>query len=214
MTDTRRRGLVLALAATGGALALGGCASTPKPQAGYKHYTETISSVLASQDHRHIVAVGRNHHYVFDVPELVARALQSPVHTQFAATFTPFHVDAKGDIAGEVTLRLAADAAADAQRAAGDVGLVRQADGSWQATARLSGHRYTSWTYRGPDQKREKLGQAYTIEVTTDQGLDDAVVDAAVTPVRVAADGVQLVYYAILAPIIIPFVFLTRAKDH
>jgi hypothetical protein len=32
--------------------------------------------------------------------------------------------------------------------------------------------------------------------------------------VRLAADGVQLIYYAALAPIIIPFIFLTRARDH
>jgi hypothetical protein len=35
-----------------------------------------------------------------------------------------------------------------------------------------------------------------------------------VTPVRVAADGVQLIYYAALAPIIIPFVFVAKARDH
>ena len=29
-----------------------------------------------------------------------------------------------------------------------------------------------------------------------------------------AADGVQLIYWAPLAPVIVPILFLTRAKDH
>jgi hypothetical protein len=222
-TDTLRRALLLGGAAWGGLAALGGCASgstgsADKPQAAdaaapKRRYTETISSVLASQDHRHLVAIGRDHHYVFEAPALLARALQSPLHMQFTAAFTPFHVDKQGDIGGEVTLRLPPGAPAESQRAAADVGLQQQPDGGWAATVRLAGRRYASWTYRRPDQKQEKLGQSYTIEVTTDEGLAEAAVDKAVTPVRIAADGVQLIYYVALAPIIIPFVFLAKARD-
>ncbi|HJV60716.1 MAG TPA: hypothetical protein VJ743_07200 [Albitalea sp.] len=212
MTDPLRRRLVLALAA--GGLVLGGCASTPAAPREGRHYTETISSVLASQNHQHIVAIGRRHHYVFDVPPMLARALQSPAHTQLTAEFSPFHVDARGDIAGEVGLRLPAGASPEAQRAAAEIGLVHQADDSWQASTRLVGHRYSSWTYRGPNQTQEKLGRPYTIDVTTDENLAEAAAGAADTPVRVAADGVQLIYYAALAPIIIPVIFLTRARDH
>jgi hypothetical protein len=213
MTDPIRRRLVFAFAAGGSAWTLGGCAGTAPPR-NQRQYTETISSVLASQNERHIVAMGRNHHYVFDVPESLARALRSPARGLLSAAFTPFHVDARGDITGEVTLRLPPGAAPEAKRAAADIGMLRQDDDSWQLAIRLLGHRYSSWTYRGPDQKQEKLGRAYTIEVTTDEGLVDAAADAADTPVRLAADGVQLIYYAALAPFIIPFVFLTRARDH
>ena len=94
MTDPIRRGLLLAFAAAGGSVLLGACAGTggaaqeKKPQ---RRYTETISSVLASQNERHIVAIGRDHHYVFEVPEQLARALRSPLRTQLTAAFTPFH---------------------------------------------------------------------------------------------------------------------------
>jgi len=214
MTDSLRRGLILALAAGGGSLLLGACAGTPPPQEKHRHYTETISSVLASQNDKHLVVVGKNHHYVFEAPELLARALRSPVHAQLTALFTPFHVDAKGDITGDVTLRLPADATPEAKRAATEIGLVRQADDSLASTVRLAGHRYTSWTYRRLDDKREQLTQPYTIEITTDENLADAATGAADTPVRLAADGIQLIYYAPLIPIILPVIFLTRARDH
>jgi hypothetical protein len=212
MTEPIRRRLILALAASAGAALLPACAT--RPGAGQRHYTETISSVLVSQDGKHLVAVGRNHYYAFEMPELLARSLQSPQHTQLEAEFTPFHVDEKADISGEVTLRMPDDASPQAQEAAAAMGLQRQPDGSWQATTTLKGHRYASWTYRRPDEKREKLARSYVIEVTSDEHLDDRAADAAVTPIRTAADGVQLIYYAPLAPIIIPFVFLTRARDH
>jgi len=215
MTDSVRRGFVLALAAAGGSVLLGACASTsdaPQEKKPQRRYTETISSVLASQNERHIVAIGRDHHYVFEVPEQLARALRSPIRTQLTAAFTPFHVDARGDITGEVTLRLPPGPAPDAART--DIGLVHQADDSWQTTIRLAGRRYSSWTYRSPDEKREKFSHPYTIEITTEESRADVAAEAVNTPVRVLADGVQLIYYAPLAPIIIPFVFLTRAKDH
>jgi len=214
MTDLYRRRLVVALAVAGGSRVLGGCASTTSAPKEQRRYSETISSVLASQNDRHIVAIGRNHHYVFDVPEVLARALRSPARTQLSAVFTPFHVDAHGDISGEVTLRLPPGAAPEMQRAAGEVGMAHQTDDSWQASIRLAGHRYSSWTYRTPGDKQEKLGQTYTIDVTTDAGVADTAAEAVDTPVRLAADGVQLIYYAALAPIIIPFIFLTRARDH
>jgi hypothetical protein len=220
MTDSTRRALLWAMAATGcglGGAVLGGCASTPAangaPPKG-RHYTETISSVLVSADHQHLVAIGRDHHYVFDAPELLVRALQSPLHGWLSAAFTPFHVDAQGAVTGDVMLRLPRDATAAQQEAAGALGLQRQADGDWEALVHMHGQRFSSWTYKWPDQTREKLNQRYTVEFTTDEGLKDAVVDKAVTPVRVAADGVNLIYYAALAPIIIPFVFLTKARDH
>lgn len=213
MIDRARRGLVLALAASGGAALLGGCASGASSR-GPRRYTETITSVLASQDHRHIVAIGKDHHYVFDVPETMAAALRSPARAQLNAAFTPFHVDDKGAITGDVMLGVPATAPADVLKAAEDIGLARQADGSRAASVHLTGRRYASWAYKHPDQTQERLGHPYTIDITTDETLDEAAVDKAVTPVRVAADGVQLIYYAALAPIIIPFVFITRAKDH
>ena len=52
------------------------------------------------------------------------------------------------------------------------------------------------------------------IDITTEASAADVAVDDAATPIRVAADGVQLLYWAPLAPVIVPILFLTRAKDH
>jgi hypothetical protein len=93
------------------------------------------------------------------------------------------------------------------------VGLVPGPDGVLAAGGILKGQRFTGWTYslRGP---QDKLNKAYTIDITTEASPADVAVDDAATPIRVAADGVQLIYWAPLAPVIVPVLFLTRAKDH
>jgi hypothetical protein len=58
----------------------------------------------------------------------------------------------------------------------------------------------------------------YAIEVTADGNaadvaVDDVAVDDAATPIRFAADGVQLVCWAPLAPVVVPILFLARARD-
>ena len=89
-------------------------------------------------------------------------------------------------------------------------------DEAWARAAAggiLKGQRYTGWTYalRGP---QDKLNKPATIEITTEANAADTAVDDAATPIRVAADGVQLIYWAPLAPVIVPVLFLSRAKDH
>jgi hypothetical protein len=214
MTDPQRRSLLLGLLGGGAATLLGGCASSGTAKPGTRHYTETISSVLISSDDKHLVAIGRDHYYAFDAPPLLVRALHSPEHPQLHAAFTPFHVDAKADVSGDVVLELPSSASPEAHQAAERIGLSRLTDGSWLGSAHLTGHRYTSWAYRSPGQQQEKLSRTYTVEFTADEGLVDTAVDKSTTPLRLAADGVQLIYYAPLAPLIIPFVFLTRARDH
>lgn len=207
------RRVTLALIA-GAALGLAACASPESPlPAQPNRYSETISSVLVSEDGKRLAAIGSGHHYIFEAPELLVKALHSPVHPQLTATFSAFHLDQRGVLTGEWLLTLAPDAAPAAQQAAQAVGLVRGADGVLSASGRLKGQRYTGWTYKlgGP---RDKLNKAYEIEITTESSAADRAVDDAATPIRLAADGVQLIYWAPLAPVIVPILFLTRAKDH
>ena len=211
--DAVRRRAALSLMA-GAALALAACAASAPPQpARPRTYTETISSVLVSEDGKRIAAIGSSHHYIFDAPEVLVNALRSPVHPQLTATFAAFHLDQRGTVTGDWLLTLAPDATPAQQQAAQAVGLVREVDGVWTASGRLKGQRFTGWTYslRGP---QDKLNKPYTIEITTDAGAADVAVDDAATPIRMAADGVQLIYWAPLAPVIVPILFLARAKDH
>ena len=194
------------------ALVLAGCATHDAPVQEHR-YTESISSVLVSEDGQRIAAIGSGHHYIFGAPEVLVKALRSPVHPQLTATFTTFHIDQRGVVSGDWLLTLAPDASPAAKELARAVGLVPGPDGVLAAGGILKGQRYTGWTYslRGP---QDKLNKAYTIEITTEANAADAAVDDAATPIRVAADGVQLIYWAPLAPVIVPVLFLSRAKDH
>ncbi len=169
--------------------------------------------MLVSEDGQRIAAIGSNHHYIFGAPEVLVKALRSPVHPQLSATFSTFHIDQRGVVSGDWLLTLAPDASASAKEAAKAVGLAPGADGVYTASGRLKGQRFTGWTYklRGP---QDKLNQAYVIDITTEASAADVAVDDAATPIRVAADGVQLIYWAPLAPVIVPILFLARAKDH
>jgi hypothetical protein len=214
MTDHVRRGVLqaFALSSLGLGLSLTGCASGPSSFA-RRSYTETITSVLISEDGAHLVAIGSNHHYVFAAPATLVQALKSPVHAKLTGIFTPFHVDAQGDVTGEVSLQLADDASDALRSEAESFGFVRDSEGHWHATSRLTGHRFAGWTYQ-VGLARDKLNHPYTVEVTSEDTATSTIVDSVGTPIRIAADGVQLIYYAPLAPIIIPMIFLLSARDH
>ena len=199
------------MAAMAAFVALPGCASRAPPQE--HRYTESISSVLLSEDGKHVAAIGSNHHYIFEAPEVLVKALHSPVHPQLSATFSTFHIDQRGVVTGDWLLALATDAPPASQQAAQAVGLVRGADGTFTASGHLKGQRFTGWTYK-MGREQDRLNKAYVIDVTTDSSASDVAADDAATPIRVAADGVQLVYWAPLAPIVVPILFLSRAKDH
>jgi hypothetical protein len=194
------------------ALVLAGCATHDAPPQEHR-YTESISSVLVSEDGQRLAAIGSNHHYIFGAPEVLVKSLRSPVHPKLAATFSTFHIDQRGVVTGDWLLTLAPDASAADRDAAKAVGLVAGADGVMTASGRLKGQRFTGWTYklRGP---QDKLNHPYVIDITTEASPADVAVDDAATPIRIAADGVQLIYWAPLAPVIVPILFLTRAKDH
>jgi hypothetical protein len=209
----RRPALALAAAA-----ALAGCASHPAtpaaaPQAYEQHYKETISSVLLSDDGKRLAAIGANHHYIFDAPPVLVRALHSDIHAQLQATFSTFHVDRRGVVSGDWTLALARDAGPPARQEALAIGLVQASDGRLVVSGQLEGKRFTGWTYR-LGREQDRLNRPYEIDVTTEASRADVAADDAATPIRLAADGVQLVYWAPLAPIVLPILFLGSAKDH
>jgi len=205
--DAIRRGMVLGAAC---ALALAGCASSQHPEVRYK---ETFSSVLISADGKHLVAVGSSHHYVLDAPPPLVEALHSGLHSQLTAEFSTFRVDPTATVTGDYTLMLAGELSPAARKTAADLGFDRDDAGTWREAGHLQGHRYSGWTYK-MGEHQEKFNQPYTVDIVVEARHGDAVVQSLDTPIRVAADGVQLIYYAPLAPIIIPVIFLTAAKDH
>jgi hypothetical protein len=196
-------------------LALAGCATRPAGADGaHEHrYTESISSVLLSEDGKRLAAIGANHHYIFDAPDTLVKALHSPAHAQLAATFSTFHVDKRGVVTGDWLLALAPGAPPQARQDAQAVGLAAGADGGFSAAGHLVGQRFTGWTYK-MGREQDRLNKPYIIEVSTDASRADVAADDAATPIRMAADGVQLIYWAPLAPLVLPILFLSRATDH
>jgi hypothetical protein len=192
------------------ALAVSGCATSQHPS---HTYTETISSVLLSEDSKHLVAIGSNHHYVFDAPAPLVAALHSSLHPRLSAEFSTFHVDPQATITGEYKLLLGGGLTPGDQASAEGLGFARDADGHWSEAGTLSGRRYTGWTYKAGEHQ-EKLNKAYAIEITVEAHHGDAVVESLDTPIRVTADGIQMLYYLPLAPVLIPVIFMTAAKDH
>jgi hypothetical protein len=207
--DACRRGWVVAIGA-GLALSLGGCASSQHPE---HRYTETFTSVMISADNQHLVAIGREHHYVFDAPPPLVEALHSGLHADLHAEFSTFRVDPQSTITGDYTLLLGPGLSPAARKTAANLGFAGEGEGAWRETGHLQGHRYTGWTYK-IGEHQEKLNQPYTVDIVVEPRHGDAVVQSLDTPIRLTADGVQMLYYAPLAPILIPVIFLSAAKDH
>lgn len=63
------------------------------------------------------------------------------------------------------------------------------------------------------DRVHETLPQTYRVTVVAEETLAQQVAERAVTPVSVTSAGVLLVYFAALAPVLIPVVYPSMEKD-
>ncbi|GAA0753052.1 hypothetical protein LRH25_26405 [Ideonella azotifigens] len=226
---TRRRLTLGAAACLGtGLSALAGCAGdppkpaatpAPPPDSGTSvvRYTETISSLLISQDRKNIVVIGSGYHYIFDAPPGLLALLASPLHARSKGNLSSFRVDAKGKIRGHYTLQIDNLITPSEQDAARSMGFIRGADPANPEAhvlrGELVGQRYLQSTLVSA-RATEKLNQRYVIEVTAEQSTGDRVAGALSTPVTVATDGVLLLYTIVLSPIVVPLVVLTREKKN
>ena len=206
----RRRQLLLAFAAAGG---LAGCATAQPETLVLKTYHETLSSLLLSQDRQHLVVIGEHHHYIFDTPQALVAALESPLHARMEGELGRFTVAADGRTEGDYALTLPADLD-DADRAQA-VALGFQTDaarpGAWRLSGHVAGQRYLQGTVKA-NRIRTTLNHPYTVEIQAEQPHSEQVANALVTPVSTAANGVNLLYYVVLAPILVPFALISRER--
>jgi hypothetical protein len=205
-----RRGLMLAAVAPW-ATGLSGCAS-PAEQV-TKVYSETVSSLLISQDNKHVVVIGSHYHYVFDAPGALVQVLASGLHENLDGVLSDFHVDASGAITGHYQLRLRPGLSSELETAATAFGFTPSTP---QQSARLlegqlSGKRFLDNALRA-NRFRQTLNRSYVVEITAEQGRGDRFVEAIASPVTVAAEGVTLLYYIALAPVLIPFAVVSQEK--
>jgi len=206
----RRRHLMLALPAACALLATG-CAEAPLRAA--HHYTETVASLLISNDYKSIVIIGDRYHYIFAAPPHLVDALSSPLHAQLSGSFSTFHVEKNGHISGQFDLNLNAASTPELREQAAQLGFVADAGGTLTLHGDLSGKRYPQGTLKA-GRHSQPLNQSYVIDISVDESRGDAVADDLLSPITAGSDGVLLLYYAALAPILIPIAILTKAPKN
>ncbi|MCO5976902.1 hypothetical protein [Ideonella oryzae] len=206
----QRRQLLLSLAAAG---VLAACATAQPEPLVLKTYHETLSSLLLSQDRQHLVVIGEHHHYIFDTPQALVAALESPLHARMEGELGRFTVSADGRTEGDYALILPSGLD-DADRAQA-LAMGFQADPTEPGRLRLTGHvggqRYLQGTVKA-NRIRTTLNHPYTVEIQAEQPRSEQVANALVSPVSTAANGVTLLYYVVLAPILVPFALISRER--
>jgi hypothetical protein len=75
----------------------------------------------------------------------------------------------------------------------------------------VAGQRYLQGTVKA-NRIRTTLNHPYTVEIQAEQPRSEQMANALVTPVSTAANGVNLLYYVVLAPILVPFALISRER--
>lgn len=189
---------------------MSGCASAPPVI--QRTYTEEVSTLLISRDAKQLVIIGEHHHYVFDAPIDLIKITDSPLKAKVTATVNPFHVALDGTITGSYRLTLPASLTDFESIGAKELGFKQETDGSWLLDSRLSGKRYVQGNTLRALRTHEKLAQTYTVTVTAEERVGQKEAERLSTPVTVASNGIFLVYFAVLAPVLIPVMFLSYEK--
>ncbi|NIF45047.1 hypothetical protein F3J14_30160 [Burkholderia sp. Tr-862] len=196
---TRRRLLAAGMAAA--SLPLSGC-FTPKL---YKDswYYERVSAFMITEDGKKLVVLGRDYHYIFDLPASLRPVLQSGYRKSLHTAFTDFHGNGSG-VTGHYRIVLPKDASADDQQAA-------TADGFTAARAGLvlegdiGGKRYSTDGFadkaKDKDNAAQAFNQPYNVYVRESPSVVGMGLRILATPVTVAADGVLVLGGIVLLPI-------------
>lgn len=199
-------------------LALGGagCSSTPKVTR--QTYSEQVSVVMITRDKAQFVVLGERYHYIFAAPEELVALLSSPLKTQAHAVFDPFFVKLDGQTRGKYHLRLPSTLRPTEMNEAKAMDFVQQPDGSWLLEGELRGKRFIqgSKLFAGRVHahlaKNETLPHTHIVTVEAEESPGEKAAQEAATPLAVTADGVWMLYFAVLVPVILPLMFLTREK--
>ena len=169
-------------------------------------YRETIDRFLVTEDGKKLVVLGKQYHYILDMPAHLDVVLAAPYRKWVTASLYGFV--AKGDkITGDFDLhirdarkRMTAD---DYQRALAD-GFTER-DAQLVLRGSVSGTRYTTDGFK-LDQNSSTFNKPYEISVTDAITPAGTAVRLLATPVTLAADGVLVIGAVVLSPLIVPFV--------
>jgi len=188
-----------------------GCSSAPKVTR--RTYTEKVSTLLMSHDKKRLVILGERYHYVFDAPPDIVALLASPLKARASARIQPFHVDLDGGTAGRYSLLLPDTLSEDEARQAQAMGFARDPQGAgWQLDNQLEGRRFIQGNTVRAGRTKETLSHQYEVSVEAEETRGEKAAQDLASPIAVTADGMLMVYLAVLVPILIPLYFLAREK--
>ncbi|MBN3746072.1 5-formyltetrahydrofolate cyclo-ligase [Burkholderia sp. Se-20373] len=164
-------------------------------------YRETLSAFLISADGKKLVVIGKQYHYIFDVPPALAVNLTAPYRSKLYTDFDDF--ETHGDkISGRYVLRLAReDAPAGSElreRALAD----GFKDGRFELTERgtITGKRYQPNDVT-PSSIPQAFNHAYNVTVIERPSMLGKGAKIALSPITIAADGALGLLGVALAPI-------------
>jgi len=181
----RLRRLILISGAMGAAGLLTGCTRALFKN---REYSEDISSVLISQDGKKLVAIGKQHHYIFDAPRAIVQTLRASFHPFVSGAFGKFYVDSDGQISGRYRLALSSFALEQDRADAIAAGYKPTEDGHLAFDGELKGVRYSAGDVRLPA-TAEKLNQTYRVLISAEQSTAMKAAKSLLTPITVAVDG-------------------------
>ena len=190
------------LTTSGAVIVLGGlfgCASDNADSA--KRYQEHIASVLISTDKTKLLVIGKDYHYIFDLPATLLKALQTNFHPYIQASISQFSVSKNNSIRGTIALDMVG-APDDLQAEAIETGFIRRADRLfWRSN--MIGKRYKASQIELASQYR--LNKEYTILVTEE--ADTA--QAGPSPVGIVMGVIAipgLIFLAFMVLVVCPIV--------
>jgi hypothetical protein len=64
------------------------------------------------------------------------------------------------------------------------------------------------------DRQRSALNHPYTIEISAEEPLGSRVADRLSTPITVTSDGILLLYYVALSPVLLPIALMSRERKN
>ena len=166
------------------ALNVAGCVTAHMYEAKYSH--EQLSSVLISQDGRHLVAMTDKHDYVFDNVPTLSAIIRGDLHRYASARFESFHMTSGGKTSGTVVMKLK-NLPAELKLQASDLGFQAGKTGELVLRIPLKGTMYKG---RGrPVNPAYRLNQAYDVSIKQDPSALAMAGKILATPITVAVDG-------------------------
>jgi len=207
----RRRAFLLVGAMIASKVLLGCTASMTKRLFADRRYRETVSSVLISEDGKHLVILGEKYHYIFENKTDLVNILRAPFHPAVTALLSSFHVTSDQVIIGNYYLTINNKASEQVKAEAIAAGFIETMQGQITFTGKMQGKRYSAEKFP-MNETRQTLNKQYIVNISEEQSSGEKASKALLTPVTVTADGVLTLITIPLAAVIFT-VFIMYGGD-